>query len=166
MPEFEIGIEEANARKQLEGFINVLGGGREEIQKEFQTLGLYAGTAFAETLRDQGLAAALEAAGPIFDELNRLGSEFGFTLEGSAAKFAAFFQVAKDNQDVVGALEGLEQYDPRRRRRNVFKSRILSAFGEDAVTQFTRLTERGVEANQAMALWLQAYRHYGKLRID
>jgi hypothetical protein len=152
LPELEIGIEEANARKQLEGFINVLGGAREEIQAEFQRLGLYAGTAFAETLRDQGLAAALEAAGPMFDELNRLGSEFGFTLEGSAAKFAAFFQVAKENQDVVGALEGLEQMIRGAGDAAFLTQELFSAFGTDAVTQFTRLTERGVEVNQAMAL--------------
>ena len=63
MPELEMGIDEANARKALEGFINVLGGGRAEIQQEFNQLGLYAGVAFAETLRDKGLAAAITKRG-------------------------------------------------------------------------------------------------------
>lgn len=151
-PEDVMGITEATARKQMEEFTSGISGSLPEIQAEFQRLGLYAGTAFAETLRDKGLAAALDAAGPLFDELNTLGSEFGLTLEGSAAKFAAFFQTAKDNQDVVSALEGIELMIRGAGDAAFLTQELFHAFGEDALAQFTRLQDRGVDVNTTMAL--------------
>jgi hypothetical protein len=156
MPELEMGIDEANARKALAGFADAIGGSRAEIQAEFQRLGLYAGTAFAETLRDEGLAAALAVAGPMFDELNALSAEFGLTLEGSAAQFAEFFRVAKENEDVVSALDAITQMVQGAGDAMFLTQELFSAFGADAVSQFDKLIERGVPLNQALALSQQS----------
>ena len=151
-PELKMGIDEANARKQLDGFIDTVAARRNEIQAEFNLLGLYAGTAFAETLRDKGLAEAIRVAGPLFDELIALSAEFGLTLEGSAAGFAAFFETAKQNEDVVNALEGITLMIQGAGDAAFLTQELFSAFSTDAVAQFEKLRERGVDANSAMAL--------------
>lgn len=143
-------LEEINRLKRE--WVNKLGGTREEVQKEYARMGLYAGTAFAQTLREHGLTQALKDTAGMFDQLLALRDQFGFQLEGAAAKFAALYETAKNNADVVQALEGLTQMIRGASDAMFLDQELFSAFGEDAVTQFTRLMERGVDANQALVL--------------
>ena len=175
-PEAVMGVEETRLRQELaeaqNAVLDSLGGTREEVEKEFQRMGLYAGVAFAETLRREGFAKALEVAGPMFEQLLALQEELGLQLEGAAAKFAAFYAVARDNKDVMLALEGLTQMIVGAGNAGFLTQELMSAFAADAAAQFTRLTERGVDANTAMilmqptlqALW-EAQDRYG-LAVD
>jgi TP901 family phage tail tape measure protein len=149
-PEMVLGAIEVAARQQ--SFLNALGGTTAEVQQEFDRMGLYAGTAFAQSLRENGWEQALKDAAPMFDQLEDLQGRFGFQLSGSAEQFRHFYDTAKNNADVVGALDGLTKMIVGAGNALFLDQELFSAFGEDAVTQFTRLTERGVSANDALVL--------------
>jgi TP901 family phage tail tape measure protein len=142
--------DELNAAKKTH-FTNALGGDVATVQQEFAMLGTFAGAAFAANLKEHGLAKAMESAGPMFEQLLAIGKEQGFSLEGSAAQFAALYQTAQQFAPVIQSLEGLTNMIKGAGEAAILDQQLFSAFGQDAVTQFTRLSEGGVAANQIMA---------------
>lgn len=171
MPELEdadgnnLPVEPGNIWK---GIMNTLGGMKSDVIAEFQQMGLYAGTAFAASLKENGWQQAIADATPMFDQLAQLQTDLGVQLEGSAGKFLAFFESAKANKDVLAALDGITKMIQGAGDAIFLNQELFTAFGQDAVTQFTRLTERGVELNQALvfmqptlqALW-EAQQKFG-----
>jgi TP901 family phage tail tape measure protein len=129
---------------------NALGGDAGSLQEEFSRMALYAGTAFAQALKQSGWVDALKEVGPAFDNLLQLQQQFGFQLEGSTAQFMAFYQTAKANEDVLMALDGLTQMIKGSTDALFINQELFSAFSNDAVTQYTRMMERGMAANQAL----------------
>lgn len=156
MPEIEIGVDERKLRDELKkaqgAVADALGGDPLEWQKEYSRMGLYAGAAFAQAVKEKGWQQAIADAGPLFDQLDQVGAQFGLTLDGSAAKFADFYKTVKANEDVMASLDGLTMMIRGAGDAAFLDQELMSAFSQDAIGAFTRLTERGVDANTALVM--------------
>lgn len=135
----------------VQEMLNITGGMKADVQAQFNDYGLYAATAFVTTMREKGWAVAIAEAGPMFDQLLEMADKFGLNLEGVAGQVAAFYGAAKNNKDVLGALDALNQMIKGSSDALFINQDLFAAFSRDAVTQYTLLTERGVDANHALA---------------
>jgi TP901 family phage tail tape measure protein len=132
-------------------YLNTVGG-LEQITAEFERQGMYAGITFFETLKTQGFDAAMEAAGPMFDQLKKLSKELGFELTGVGALFGHIYDSAAANPETMQALSGLQQMIVGAGNAMILNQPLMDAFSADAAALHQRLIDAGTDGDTALLL--------------
>lgn len=125
----------------------------ERTQAAFDRLGTYALVTFGAFVRETGDAiGALQQMGTSLDQLVALQSEFGFGASAAVTSLLGMRDIVTANADVADSLSGLNQLMKSLGEAGYQNAALFQAFGADAADLFGTLIERGVNANQAMAL--------------
>ena len=125
----------------------------ERTQAAFDRLGTYAMVTFAAYVRETGDAiGAIEQMGASLDQLAQLQAAFGFEASATVTNLLGLRDVITANQDVADSISGLNQLMTSLGEAGYQNAALFTAFGQDAADLFQTLIDRGVGANEAMAL--------------
>lgn len=129
------------------------GGASERTQAAFDRLGTYALVTFGAYIRETGDAiGALQQMGASLDQLSELQVKFGFSSNAAVTQLLGLRDVVTANADLADSLSGLNQLMTSLGKAGYENAALFQAFGSDAADLFQSFIERGVPANQAMAL--------------
>ncbi len=125
----------------------------ERTQAAFDRLGTYAMVTFAAYVRETGDAiGAIQQMGDSLDRLSQLQAAFGFQASATVTNLLGLRDVINANQDVADSISGLNQLMTSLGEAGYQNAALFAAFGQDATDLFQTLIDRGVGANEAMAL--------------
>ena len=125
----------------------------EQMQRRVEQLGNTAQTVFLGILQETGnWQAALDAVGPSLDGLAAHYEKLGLKAEGTLAFLLEFRNTVKNNQDVAASVQSVAAQLDGLGKSGRLTQESFTDFGTTAVEDYNRLIDRGVAADQALAL--------------
>lgn len=128
-------------------------GATDEQQAAFKRLGDYAAATFGAMVKETGdVIGALQQMEPTLSNLADLEGEFG--LKGSSAlqELLGLRQIVTDNADIAQSIQGLNLLMKGLGDAGIHSTSIFTEFGQDLAADFKNLTDKGVDATQALIL--------------
>lgn len=143
----------AGSSERLGFVLNILGGDVETLQGEFDRLGVYTVATFGALISEgESLRDALDLVGDSLDILAQGEHVLGLESAIAVDKLLGFREVVKVNEDVFTSIDGIQKMMTGLANTGYLTQEVFSAFGADLTAQFTTLTNRGVEMNDALLL--------------
>ncbi len=128
-------------------------GATEEMQAQFDRLGLYATAIFAGIVRETGdVIGAFKQIGEGLSEMRKRQEEFGLSASETTQKLLDLYGIVENNEGAANALSFLNQMMTGLVDAGMKSQQLFSAFGADAVKIFNDLVAGGATSNQALAL--------------
>lgn len=151
------------------GTMDAFARAQKQAQIDFTALGAAAAATFAQIIHETGdVVQAMAAIGPTLDILIQAQKDWGLESDATLTKLLGFRQVIKDNEDIFNSLSGITQILHGLSEAGGLTQDTFNALGDSAANQLQRLTDRGVDADQALlgmqptlqALW-EAQKQFG-----
>lgn len=143
--------------KRLEGLFDSSSAGFDAFSKggqdAFDRVGRLANVTFMSLVGSgHTLLETLNLMAPTLDTMSQAASTFGFTSNGAVAELMKLHDFAKDHQDVIDTLDGLNQMMSGLYNTGLLTQETFSDLALTAGETFQKMVDGGLTSNQAMAL--------------
>jgi hypothetical protein len=135
--------------------LKTLGTDAAGLQQEFDRLGTFTLATFGALISEgYGLRDALDLIGESLDTLALADNvdQLGLSASNTLQQLLDWREIVKENEGVFASIDGLQKMMVGLANTGYMTQEVFSAFGTDLFTQFDRLVDRGVDANDAMLL--------------